>query len=431
MCYIGGFIASFRLHRVYAYATYQLVYFFYPYGPNRWWSSSLPNIPYSMTTVLLMAIVYLINFKDCNKNRLMAAPQLVCAYILGAYVYAFNFFGPVNPAAQSKLSAEFVKMLVTASIAYKLVNTDKILNLIILTYMGGAAYVGLLVNQVGRNSGHRVEGIGTVDAPTSNGIAAAIVPAVIFGVYWFWVDTRLKSRIPVTILSALTLNALVLINSRGSFLGLIAGAFYLVFCLFFSKVQRKRQRLNLVLLSLLGLICLASVIDQSAIERFNSISKDAETTEEDSESGGTRMFFWVAAFELSKDYPFGNGFLAFRHFSDEYLPAGLDTGASRSRSVHSTWFQCLSEFGYPGLVVFIMMLFFCFKTLGQCCKEALKINNVELYYKFVAMRAALISYIVPMTFQDRFTAVVLYWLVMYSACAYNIHVLRKNEINNY
>ena len=429
ICYVGGIINSFILHRAYAYATYQLVYFFYPYGPYRWWSYSIPNIPYSLTVTLLMVTLYLINFKDCNRNRLMAAPQLVCAYILGLYVYAFNFFEPVNPTLHSNFSIEFVKMLITLSIAYKLINTDKTLNIIIFSYMGGASYIGLLVGQVGRNCNNRVCGIGTVDAPATNGMAAAIVPAVIFGLYWFWADSRLKSRIPVTIASALTFTALIQINSRGSFLGLVGGLGYLLSILFFSKIRRKNQRLNLVFLGLLGLACLASVLDQSAIDRFKTIGESTEVDEE-KESGGTRMFFWVAAFELSKDYPFGNGFFAFPHFSDEYLPVDLDTGGNRARSVHSTWFQCLSEFGYPGLIIFITMLFFCFKTLNQCRKEASKSNNVELYHKFVAIEAALISYIIPMTFQDRFTAVIPYWLLMYSACAYNIHVVRKNESTN-
>ena len=431
LCYFGGFISSFLYHRGYAFATYQLVYFFYPHGPSRWYSASLPMIPYSFTTVALMMSVYLLNFKECNKNRLMAAPQLVCAYIFGAYFYLLGFFGAaVNPERHNEFSILFIKTLIIMSIAYKLINTEKILNVIIFAYIGGATYMGLLVNQVGRNSRDRVAGVGTVDGPDTNDMAASIVPASVLALYWFWMHSTLKIRIPMVISGALVVNALVLINSRGAFLGVIGCCGYFMLHLWFSKFRRKGQRLGVVVLTLLGISSLFIVLDESAIERFYSISDDAEASEEDSESGGTRMFFWAAAYEMSKDYPLGMGFKGFNKFSDEYLPPDLDTGGSRSRTVHSTWFQTLNETGYPGLIIYLLMWLYCFRTLRQCRKVAIKQNNFELYYKFIALEAALIGYMLPQTFLNRMTAEVPYWIILFSACAYNIYVLKEKQVTS-
>ena len=72
------------------------------------------------------------------------------------------------------------------------------------------------------------------------------------------------------------------------------------------------------------------------------------------------------------------------------------------------------------------MIYSCFKTLGRC-KEVLKENKrVDDYFKVIALQAALLSFVVAMTFLNRMRAEVLYWCILYSACAYNIYVLKSS-----
>ena len=426
--YVGSFIWSFLYHRAYAFMAYLMVYFFYPLGPARWWSYSLPGIPYSFSTTLLMIMVYILNFQDSNKNRCLAAPQLVYAYLFGTYFYCLIIVA-VNPDLHAMFSSNFVKLLIVITLAYKLVDTHKMFNIILFAYIGGTSYIGLLVNIIGRNSGDRVEGIGTVDGPDANDMAALLAPALVLILYWFWVDSRLKIRVPMLIAGAITANAIVLVNSRGSFLGVLASCSYFMFYLYFSKFRRKGQKATVIVLICLGLVALLNVVDQSTLERFYSIADSTEVNEEE-ETGATRMLFWVAAYELAKDHPFGLGYAAFNSFADEYLPQGIDTGASRSRTVHSSWFQALSEAGFPGLMLYLLIYFFCFLTLRRCRKVAIEYKNIPLYYKIIALEAALVGYMVPMTFINRMTAVVPFILVLFSACAYNIYVLRKNELAN-
>ena len=71
-------------------------------------------------------------------------------------------------------------------IAYKLVDTEKKMELAFLFYMIGAAYIGYEAMVVGRDSSGRVEGIVTVDSPDANTLAASIVPVLPLILYFAW-----------------------------------------------------------------------------------------------------------------------------------------------------------------------------------------------------------------------------------------------------
>tara|TARA_B100001013_G_scaffold339455_1_gene261510 strand:- start:673 stop:1038 length:366 start_codon:yes stop_codon:yes gene_type:complete len=107
-----------------------------------------------------------------------------------------------------------------------------------------------------------------------------------------------------------------------------------------------------------------------------------------------------------------------------YIPEGVDTGESRKRSVHSTWFETLTEIGYVGLFALIMMLYACYRT-SNITKRALKERvDVDNYFKVIALQCALLAFVVAMTFMNRMRAEILYWCVLFIACAYNIYVVR-------
>lgn len=51
-------------------------------------------------------------------------------------------------------------------------------------------------------------------------------------------------------------------------------------------------------------------------------------------------------------------------------------------------------------------------------------EDLENYFKTVGILAATLSYLISMTFMNRLRAEMLYWFVLYSACAYNIYVIK-------
>jgi hypothetical protein len=419
-CYCGGIVLAIINNPVWAFMLYQVVYFMNPL--QRWWSYLVPALSYSFFTVVLMAGVFVKNFNEHNSNSLFSAPQFKWVYLI-TICFIITLTHAVLPYDNREATVNLVKMVVIISIAYKLVDTSQKLDYSLWAYIGGAAYIGFLAFQVGRDENGRVESVGTVDAPDSNGIAAAIVPSLVLCLYYFWVTKSKLQRFLIALAGAFIANAIVLINSRASFLAAVVSIGYFLMFLLFSKYQRQYQRISAIGLILFGLAGAAYVVDEVAIQRFLSITEQDTTGEE--QTGATRVFFWQAAFEMSKDYPFGKGANSFEYFAPEYLPDYIDTGFSRNRAVHSTWFEALTDTGYIGLFFLIMMILSCFKATRRCKRILSENNEIDNYYKVVAIEGALIAFIVAMSFMNRFRAEILYWCVLYTACAYNIYVLHR------
>jgi len=422
--YFFGVVLSLRALPVAAFILYQAVYFYNP--PARWWGGSIPNLPYSFIAVILMCIVLIISWKKAKLNRLIQIPSFRWLYLLvmlytitGFYAIAFDH----NIAAQY-----YIKMVIIISIAFKLVSTIKDLYLILIGYIYGCWYIGFLTTQLGRNRGGRVEGIGTVDSPDSNGIALAITPSLILCLFFFWKSEKKYQKVLAVIAGAFITNAIVLINSRAAFLGATLGLAFFIWHMFFSKIKSKHQARYSILIVLLGTLALIKVVDTTAINRFISIKDNTEINYE-KESAATRTLFWLATLDMAKDYPMGQGYRGFNYYADFYLPKGLNTGAHRHRSVHSSWFETLSEVGYLGLFLFVTMIVSSWNMLKKC-KKLIKDKYTEKeYYLIIALQGGFISLIVSISFMNRMRAEVLHWFILFIACAYNIYVVRGQKLD--
>ena len=220
-------------------------------------------------------------------------------------------------------------------------------------------------------------------------------------------------------------------NSRGSFVGVVAGSCFYLIGVMAPKVSMKYKKTKVTGLILFGLIGLVSVLDEQAINRFLSI-KSTTTLTEEQESGSTRVFFWLAAADMAQDYPLGAGTYSFNLLSPQYIPESIATGETRNRAVHSIWFQSLAEVGYIGSFFFVMMLISAYILTRNIKKQALIDQDVNIYFVGNALQAACVSYLAAATFLDRFRAVALYMLLIFVCCAYNVYVIRKDtaEVSN-
>ncbi|MDT0593609.1 O-antigen ligase family protein [Glaciecola petra] len=424
LTYLGGIAASLVRYPVLAFVTYQAVYF---YNPNeRWWSASIPALSYSFFTVVVMGLVFIFHIKSTNKNKLLQIPQFRWAYALVA-CFAFSYFWSPYPGGHAYAVETFVKLMIIISIAYKLCDTPQKLTWVLWGHLYGSWYIAYLAFQVGRNSGNRVQGIGTVDSPDANGIAAAIAPSIALALYFIWQSKTLWLKFAAAICAVFVANALILINSRGAILGVGVSVFYLFFVMYFSKVRSTRQKGFVILMLISGLAGGLKLADDSFIERIESMFVSKKEIDFTQESGATRFLFWKYAFDMAKDYPFGAGARAFVFYSPSYIPLDVGTGASRNRAVHSTWMEVLTEAGFIGSFCFVMMLWTTYKTLTQCEKKFKLEGDIKNYYLIIVIKACLICFMVSMTFLNRLRAEILYWMVLYSACLYNIYILKNHS----
>jgi hypothetical protein len=421
LTYVSGFILSFRVYPIFAFVLYEAVYFFNP--ESRWWGKIIPDISYSFYISVLLIIFLVTNFEKTKENRLLAIPQFRWAYLI-LFLYCVAYTYAAIPILHYNAMVNMIKLFIVISIAYKLCDTDKKFDYVLWGYILGAWYISFYAWQVGRNSGGRVERIGTVDAPDSNGLAAAIAPSLVLCLYYFWTVHNKYAKVAFAFAGIFIANAIVLINSRGAFLGVAISIMIFMYYMYFSSFQRQYQKLSAVFITIAGLSGALYLADDAFMERIYSIADETEVNEEQ-ESGATRMIFWAASVEMAKDYPFGNGFRGFNVYAHLYIPDDVHTGRKKNRTVHSTWFEALSEIGYLGFFSLIMMLFYCAKTTQSCKKQLKKDKQVDQYFKVIAIQAALIAFMIAMTFMNRLRAEILYWCVMYTGIAYNIYILKK------
>lgn len=416
---IGAYILSLSYSPALAFVGYQLVYFFY--HPTRWYYWQLPQLPYSFgMSVLVLGVAFF------DRRRTSPSPMLGSAIMRWMWVvvalHGLAYFGASLPDYHWETFVNFFKLALIVTCAYKLCADKKSLDWFMYAYVFGSGYLGYYLFDIGRNSGNRVTGFGLVDAPDVNAVAAMLGPASIFALHFFWKNEGWRRWLMV-IGGGFIVNALVLMNSRGAFLGVFVGAAYYVGRMYLLGDVIKVSRARIVGIVLIGLLALFRLFDQSAIERFLSIGEATELSEE-SETGSTRVYFWMAAFEMSKDYPFGLGSGGFVVNSPRYIPEYVNTGRSRNRAVHSTWFETLTEIGYPGLLAFCMMLFSAAVLTQRTLNRSIAIGDPNAALTALVVQAALLAYLASATFLDRMRAEALYWLVLFAACLYNVYVVQ-------
>ena len=77
LLFIGTFLVTiiwaFSTSPVSAFLLYQAVYFFNP--QDRWWGEMVPDLRYSFITVVLMAIVFVLNYRKLTVNKIGNVPQ--------------------------------------------------------------------------------------------------------------------------------------------------------------------------------------------------------------------------------------------------------------------------------------------------------------------------------------------------------------------
>ncbi|HSH30129.1 MAG TPA: putative O-glycosylation ligase, exosortase A system-associated [Thiohalobacter sp.] len=151
-----------------------------------------------------------------------------------------------------------------------------------------------------------------------------------------------------TLAMALTVIAILGTQSRGALVGLAVMAVVLVL--------KSRRRFALLLLAALMIPVAMTVMPESWFERMHTIKE----YEEDQSAQG-RINAWHFAVNLARDRPLvGGGFEAFhwRNFR-YYAPDPHDV-----KDAHSIYFEVLGEHGFAGLLIYLLLGFFTWRSAG-------------------------------------------------------------------
>jgi putative inorganic carbon (hco3(-)) transporter len=353
-------IASLR-RPVWAVALYMLTFFAAPHF--WWWGADLPTLRYSLISgfVLLVAVAFHSGQApvDTSRRFTLVHAAAVAAALNAGLVHAILASDPATSFADLLEVLKFTLLIFLLAAAMQ---TKRDFRLVLIAIALGAAYIGyeVTINERGYFRGGRLEGVGAPGADSSNSLANVMLMTLPL-IGSLFVGGSRRDKLIVVCSAPLALNVLLLCNSRGAFIGLIASG--VVFLLIARGITRKHA---LRALGLGGLALFLLLGDPQILERFSSTFLGSEDRDR---SAASRIEFWRAGVNMIRDYPLGAGGGAFKYVHGAEYLAEI-TGEEVDRSLHNGFLTEATSWGVQGLllrlVLFGAAIFAALRTSNRC-----------------------------------------------------------------
>lgn len=230
------------------------------------------------------------------------------------------------------------------------------------TFAVGAAVFGMMA-PVGRGGGASVGGYDPNDA------AMFLVSALPCLIFFILHGRRLVTRIAAGLSAFTVIAAIVITQSRGGFIGLVAVATFMIFVF---KGVKPAVRVGVVAAVI---VASTAVSSPEYWARMQTI-----TAMDDGYSGGSgvggRRDIWARAVQYTAENPLtGVGINQFSRAEGQHplIRARIEAGIGTKYSVaHSMWFQAMAELGVLGFMAFLGMFVLSLRRLHGLQKLELK-----------------------------------------------------------
>lgn len=338
---LAGLLVLSLKRPVYALSLYFFTFFLSP--TFWWWGDEIPDLRWNLLTgCFLLAIAIAQRLRE-------GAPVLpegawlkglaIAILVNASFIHFFLAADPVLSSEPYWLLAKFVLLFF---LMLTVIRTPEDMNTLVLTLVLGAAYVGyeVTINDRGNVTGSRLEGVGVAGVQNSNELAALLLVVLPLAGSLLFTGTKYQ-KVAVVLAGPLILNTVLLCNSRGAFLALIAMAVVILI----AAPGRARRHVT-VGLALGGVALFFLLGDEEIIQRFLTVFADPE---ERDNSAASRLELWQAALAMIPEHPLGAGGDGFKAYADIYLPrVGLPPEA---RAVHNGYLTETTEWGLQGLLL--------------------------------------------------------------------------------
>lgn len=415
----GGLLLTVVADLSWGIALYELLYFIFP--ANRWWYT-LPRFRYTFLVGLVLIAIYLFRKRPVWKTGPMLFPQAKALLAMICLMMMISFWA-VWPEQHTRFLILQVQQFIFMFIAYQAVDREEKFDRVLWAFMAGCFYVGYLSHGMPRDLFGRLEGMGMPDGPEANTTAAVLITAIPLLLHHV-----ICGKIPIKIIAlgmiAFIMDAIILFNSRGAFVGLSAGLIIFVVLLIRGKVIPAKQKMFILGALVVTFFLFLYLADKTFWNRMETLQ-----TVELGEDTATRTEFWFAAWRLAGDYPFGVGARGFEYLSPKILPSEWLSPATGTRAIHSLYFEAIAEFGYAGIILLAAFIGTTLRDLHRVCKSSKEKLDAKNYIKSSSLLSSFVSFLVAAIFIDRLYAEVFYWLMLFSAMHYNICINQCNHID--
>ncbi len=342
-------VLAFKRHPIYGLYLYLGMTFIFPQG--RWWGHIFQDLRLSLlAAAVTVAAVVLHRGKLKPKPLWLANPP---ALILSLYAALMWLQSPWALDLKEHLSgcSFFVKYLLAFWFVYRVVDSKEKVRDVLLALVLGNGLLGLYAQFTGRD-GDRLDGVGGPGIDDSNTLGMYLATGAILGVGLVLTQKGWRRYLSLACVVVIT-NGVVLANSRGALLGLVAGGLVLALC---KARQHRAMFWSFALLSVLGL---AVIVDQAFIDRMVTIQDVTSKDDEADGSARSRVEIAKAQLQMFKAYPMGAGHRGTATLSPQYLDAKWLTkpedSSQAARSSHNTFLTTLVEQGVLGGFLYLCL----------------------------------------------------------------------------
>ncbi len=232
-----------------------------------------------------------------------------------------------------------------------MIDSKERLKELMLAHVLGCGFLGILAQLTGRD-GERLDGVGGPNMDDSNTLAMVLVTGAVVAIGLVLTQKGWRRYLSLASL-VMIVNGFVLANSRGAFLGLVAGVLVLAFSM------AKRHRRMFWGFALVGALGLTVIVDKVFVDRMFTIQDVTSDDEAADASARSRVVIAKAQVQMFLEYPMGTGWRGTAVLSPRFMDSRWlmhDEDGNAERSSHNTFLTALSEQGIPGVMLYLGLL---------------------------------------------------------------------------
>lgn len=385
---------------------YLLEYYMRP--ELKWWGHDLPALRYNLIISVVLGVTFLI--RRGSLRELGGVPKAPRKWLLG--LAAVMLIVTATVAVSRPVSWDWTVQWFKIAVVFPLLVTGVVrtttgFDWFVMTNMLGASWWGYNAWTNPRRANGRLLEIGSGDSFNDNSAAAHLLTVLAFAVVYLLTEKDKRKRALAAVATIFVVNTLVLCNSRGATVALIAtlGASFLLI--------RSGYRVRLVGTGVAMIALVLTMADPQFLTR-----QQTTTNYEQDSSAEQRLESWQAGFRMVRDHPLGVGGRGFHLLSPQYIPSIVESHNGDLRAPHNTWVMVSTEWGVAGLICFIGIYGSAFLLLQRVKRRAT--HQGFYYWRALAIQLAIVATLVAGAFTDRLYGESGYWMVGLACALYRL-----------
>jgi O-antigen ligase len=396
---------------------------FYLDPPTRWWGSWLPDLRWSLTAaVITLAAALLVSRPQREPAWHETTPARLLIFF-ALWMWIQNIWA-LSPTEHLEGSVLFTKYVVLYYLMYRFLDSPAEIRNLLLFHVMGCAYLGWLAYIA--PAGGRLEGVGGPGIDEANALGMFVGTGLICGAALMLAERSWRRWVCMAVMPFI-LNALIQSQSRGAMVAVAAGAVVLFY------LRPRQRRVAFYAFASVGIFLLGYVAQDLYLQRITTLRATVDETAELDSSAQSRVELAKAQLRMASQYPFGAGHRGTAALSATYLDAkwltrGANNDQEAARSSHNTLLSALVEQGFPGILVFAVLMLWVARMTFRLRRLAKSESfDASLQQYGAAAAASLVVVFTAGLFTDYIKTEVQVWMFAILASVMLVHVPSREK----